>query len=109
MTDSRTTINKSTSDKLTNSLVKWIVLDCRPLLVVEDKGVENVLQIATCDPAFQLLCKKSNSSKIQHLYDTEKQAKLDALQKVEFVALEIIAPSFVILIMSVSLHTLLMS
>lgn len=35
----------------------------------------------------QLPCRKTISGKIQQLYDTEKQAKLDALQKAEFVAL----------------------
>ncbi|XP_070761682.1 E3 SUMO-protein ligase ZBED1-like [Enoplosus armatus] len=87
MSGFRTKMSKTTSDRLTSSLAKWIALDCRPLLVVEDKGLENVLQIATCDPTFQLPCRKTISGKIQQLYDTEKQAKLDALQKAEFVAL----------------------
>ena len=55
--------------------------------MVEDKGLENVLQVATSDPTFQLPCRKTISSKIQQLYDIEKQAKLDTLQKAEFVAL----------------------
>lgn len=39
MTGFRTKISKSASDKLKNSLTKCIALDCRPLSVVEDRGV----------------------------------------------------------------------
>lgn len=78
MTGFRTKISKSTSVKLTNSLTKWITLDCRP--VVEDRELETVLQLASGDPTFQLPCQKTISSTIQQLYDTEKQVKLDASQ-----------------------------
>ncbi|XP_051909222.1 E3 SUMO-protein ligase ZBED1-like [Hippocampus zosterae] len=77
----------STSEKLANPLAMWIALDCRPLSVVEDKGLENALKIATCDPTLKLPSKNTISAIIQQLYDTEKVAKLDALEKAQFVAL----------------------
>lgn len=73
MTGLRAKISKSTSDKLTNSLMKWV--SHRVLSVVEDKGLESVLEIATADLDFQLLCRKTISGKRQQLYDNEKQAK----------------------------------
>lgn len=83
----RTKMSKSTSETLTNSLARWIALDCRPLSVVEDKGLEVVLQVATCDPTFKMPCRKTMSNKILQLYDAEKKSKLDALEKATFVAL----------------------
>lgn len=50
-----------------------MALDCRPLSVVEDKGLENVLQLASGDPTFQLPCQITISSKFQEHYDTGKQ------------------------------------
>ena len=52
MTGFRTRITKSTSEKITNSLAHWIARDCRPLGVVEDKGLQKVLQIAKTKQCF---------------------------------------------------------
>ncbi|XP_062851037.1 E3 SUMO-protein ligase ZBED1-like [Trichomycterus rosablanca] len=86
MTGFRAKISKSTSEKLSNSLAKWIATDCRPLSVVEDRGLQSVLQIATSDPAYELPCRKTMASKIRQLYD-EKQSKQDILNAVDCVAL----------------------
>uniref|UniRef100_A0A3Q3X9E9 HAT C-terminal dimerisation domain-containing protein n=1 Tax=Mola mola TaxID=94237 RepID=A0A3Q3X9E9_MOLML len=86
MTGFRAKMSKSTTDKLTNSLAKWIAVDCRPLSVVDDQGLEAVLQIASSDPTYELPCRKTISNKIHQLYDTEKQAKVDLLKKTECVA-----------------------
>ena len=47
MTGFRAKMSQSTTDKITNSLVKLIAVDCRPLSVVEDQGLEAMLQIAS--------------------------------------------------------------
>lgn len=47
--------------------------------MVEDQGLEAVLQVASSDP-------KTISNKIHQLYDTEKQAKFDLLEKAKCVA-----------------------
>ena len=73
----RTKMTKSMTDKSTNALAKWIAVDCWPLPVVEDQGLEAVLQIASSDPTYKLPCQKTISNKIHQLYDTEKQAKVD--------------------------------
>ena len=38
-------MTKSTSDKLTNAMAHWVSAHCRPLGMVEDKGLQTVLQI----------------------------------------------------------------
>lgn len=88
----QTTINqkteltcKSTADKLTNSLAKWIAVDCRPLSLLQDKGLENALQIALSDPSYELPCKRTITSKIQQLHDDEKQTNEGLLIKTECV------------------------
>ncbi len=86
MTGFRAKMSKSTTDKLTNPLAKWIAVDCRPLSVVEDQGLEAMLQIASSDPTYDLPCRKTISNKIHQLYDTVKQAKVDLLEKAECVA-----------------------
>ena len=80
MTGFRGKISKSTSDKLTNSLAHWIAVDCRPLAVVEDKGLEKVLQIASSDNSYELPCRKTISSRIHQLYDTKKEEKEKQLE-----------------------------
>ncbi|XP_077408651.1 E3 SUMO-protein ligase ZBED1-like [Vanacampus margaritifer] len=79
--------SESTSEKLTTSIVNWIALDCRPLSIVEDKGLEKVLQIATCNPTLKLPCRDAISDILQQMYDTEKLLKFDALKNAQFVAL----------------------
>ncbi|XP_077367138.1 E3 SUMO-protein ligase ZBED1-like [Festucalex cinctus] len=79
--------SESTTEKLTTAIVNWITLDCRPLSIVEDKGLENVLQIATCNPTLKMPCRETISDIIQQMYDTEKPLKLDALKNSQFVAL----------------------
>lgn len=86
MTVFRAKMSKSTIEKLTNTLAKWIAVDCWPLSVVEDQGLEAVLQIASSDPTYELPYRKTISNKIPRLYDTEKQAKVDLLEKAECVA-----------------------
>ena len=47
MTGFRARITKSTSEQITNSLAHWIALDCRPLGVVEDKGLQKTVGKST--------------------------------------------------------------
>ncbi|XP_034057937.1 zinc finger BED domain-containing protein 1-like [Gymnodraco acuticeps] len=87
MTGFRARISKSTSEKITNSLAHWIALDCRPLRVVEDKGLQKVLQIISSDATYELPCRKTVTKRIQQLYDNEKEDKENLLEKAECVAL----------------------
>ena len=43
MTDFRAKMSKSSTDKLTNALAKWIAVDCWPLSVVEGQGLSSAM------------------------------------------------------------------
>lgn len=85
----RCPLSKSTSDGLTNSLTKWIAMDCRPILVAEDRGLAEVLQIASSDVTYKSPSRGTIVSRITQLYDTEKQAKEDIVVGADYVALTV--------------------
>ncbi|CAK6984388.1 zinc finger BED domain-containing protein 1-like, partial [Scomber scombrus] len=59
-----------------------------PLGVVEDKGLQKVLQIASSDTTYELPCRKTVTKRVQQLYDNEKEDKENLLlEKAECVAL----------------------
>jgi len=39
--------NKATTAKLTNAIAKWITMDCRPINIVEDQGLQGTNQITS--------------------------------------------------------------
>ena len=65
-------LSKSTCDRLTNSLAKWIVMDCRPVSVVEDRGLLETLQIASSHASYKPPSRSTIVSRIQQLYDQER-------------------------------------
>ncbi|KAL6483231.1 hypothetical protein MHYP_G00081030 [Metynnis hypsauchen] len=83
----RNKMSKSTSDKLTNSLARWIAVDCRPLSVIEDKGLQEALQIASADASYELPSRKTMSKKIQQLNDEEREVKQVIVKSATNVAL----------------------
>ncbi|KAL6460172.1 hypothetical protein MHYP_G00319310 [Metynnis hypsauchen] len=83
----RNKMSKSTSDKLTNSLARWIAVDCRPLSVVEDKGLQEALQTASAEASYELPSRKTMSKKIQQLYDEEREVKQVIVKSATNVAL----------------------
>ncbi|XP_051236252.1 E3 SUMO-protein ligase ZBED1-like [Dicentrarchus labrax] len=48
-------LSKSVCDRLSNSLAKWIAMSCRPVSVIEDRGLAEVLQIACTDSARNMI------------------------------------------------------
>ena len=50
-------VSKSNSDKLTNTIAKWVAKDCRPIPIVEDKGFANVLKVASLDTSYKPPCR----------------------------------------------------
>ncbi|CAG6022948.1 unnamed protein product [Menidia menidia] len=80
-------LSKSACDQLSNSLAKWIAVSCRPVSVIEDRGLAEVLQIASSDVTYNLPSRTTIMSKIQLLYDTEKKTKGDVLVGAEHIAL----------------------
>lgn len=62
-------------------------MDCRPISMVEDRGLTEALQIASSDTTYETPSRSTIMSKIQQVYDTEKTTKADVLAKVKYIAL----------------------
>lgn len=72
-------MSKSTTEKLTNTIAKWIAADCRPISIVEDQGLQEAFQIMASDPTFQLPSRGTVMKKIHHMYDDERREKEELL------------------------------
>lgn len=80
-------MSKATTEKLTNSIAKWVAADCRPISVVEDEGLKEAFQIASSDSNFQLPSRTTVMKRIHQLYSDERAAKEELLAGVCHVAL----------------------
>ncbi|KAJ8375317.1 hypothetical protein SKAU_G00058970 [Synaphobranchus kaupii] len=80
-------MSKATTEKLTNSIAKWVAADCRPISIVEDEGLKEAFQIASSDPNFQLPSRTTVMKRIHQLYGDERTAKEEVLAGACHVAL----------------------
>ena len=71
-------MSKSATNRLTNVLAKWIVMNCRPINIVEDKGLTEVLQTVSNDPSYKPPC-RTTVTKISKMYNGKKKNKLEIL------------------------------
>ena len=69
-------MSRAAINSLNNKVAKWIAMDCRPIYIVEDEGLLEVLQSATKDPNYKLPCRKTTLAKITKMYDNEKKSQL---------------------------------
>nr|XP_024654066.1 zinc finger BED domain-containing protein 1-like [Maylandia zebra] len=60
-------MSKSATDRLTNVIAKWIAMNCRPINIVEDEGLTEVLQIASNDPSYKPPCRTTVTTKISKI------------------------------------------
>ncbi|KAK0142439.1 Zinc finger BED domain-containing protein 1 [Merluccius polli] len=72
-------MSKATTEKLTNSIAKWVAADCRPISIVEDEGLKEAFQIASSDPNFQLPSRTTVMKRIHQLYGDERNTKEEKL------------------------------
>lgn len=80
-------IDKQKQEKLTNGIAKWIAIACRPISVVEDVSLKNVLRIATNDGSYEIPSRCTIPRRIHELYEKERTAKTMTLQRAPSVAL----------------------
>ena len=80
-------LSKSISENLTQKIAKWIAKDCRPINIVEDKGLAEVLQVASRDAFYKPPSRGTVMTKIHDLYKTEKKKKEEDLAVADYVAL----------------------
>ena len=85
--DTRRPLTKSTVDKLNNAIARWIAMDCRPISIVEDIGLANVLKVATLDTSYKPPARSTTMTRIHELYETERGKKKEATGSAESVAL----------------------
>ncbi|KAM3850330.1 E3 SUMO-protein ligase ZBED1-like, partial [Diretmus argenteus] len=80
-------IDNSTRRKLTTAIAKWVATACRPISIVEDVGLREIIRIASNDWTYELPSRGTITTKIHDLFDTEKGNVVDALEKTSTVAL----------------------
>ena len=80
--DAGRSIDKQRQEKLTNAIAKWTATtDCRPISIVEDVGLRNILRIATNDGRYEMPSRHTITRRIHELYEKERTAKATALQR----------------------------
>ncbi|XP_055065255.2 E3 SUMO-protein ligase ZBED1-like [Misgurnus anguillicaudatus] len=80
-------VSAALSAKLTTLLAQWIATSCRPISVVEDDGLELVLQAATGDPSYKLPARRTIIRRIHDQHAAEKAAKDEKIVEASCVAL----------------------
>ncbi|KAG7494933.1 zinc finger BED domain-containing protein 1-like [Solea senegalensis] len=80
-------VSTALSAKLTGLLAQWIALNCRPISVVEDEGLELLLQAATGDPSYKLPARRTIVRRINEQHAAQKAAKEEKLAGATCVAL----------------------
>lgn len=79
-------ITKPVSEKLTNSLVTWIVKNCRPVSTVEDDGLREVICVASGDTSYNLPSRGTIMSRIHTLYEDERAQRTNMLEQAKHIA-----------------------
>src|SRR4029434_2243493 len=62
-------------EKVTNAVTVLVAGDCRPINIVEDRGLTEVIRIASGDNSYDLPLRGTIVSRIYSLYDGERARK----------------------------------
>uniref|UniRef100_A0A3P9AS52 BED-type domain-containing protein n=1 Tax=Maylandia zebra TaxID=106582 RepID=A0A3P9AS52_9CICH len=80
-------ITKNVREKVTNSLVVWIAKNCRPVSIVEDDGLREVIRAASGDVCYNLPSRGTIVSRLHTLYGDQRAQQSSKLVQVRNVAL----------------------
>ncbi|XP_026050112.1 zinc finger BED domain-containing protein 1-like [Astatotilapia calliptera] len=80
-------ITKNVREKVTNSLVVWIAKNCRPVSIVEDDGLREVIRAASGDECYNLPSRGTIVSRLHTLYGDQRAQQSSKLVQVRNVAL----------------------
>ncbi|XP_077065477.1 E3 SUMO-protein ligase ZBED1-like [Siphateles boraxobius] len=80
-------MDTTTRNKLTAAIAKWVATACRPVNVVEDGGLADIIRIASNDWTYELPSRATITSHLQKLHETEKAKVQQALEETKTVAL----------------------
>ncbi|XP_063324964.1 E3 SUMO-protein ligase ZBED1-like [Pelmatolapia mariae] len=83
----RARITKNVREKLTNSLVVWIAKNCRPVSIVEDDGLREVIRAASGDECYNLPSRGTTVSRLHTLYGHQRAQQCSKLVQVRNIAL----------------------
>lgn len=72
-------------DDIVKALCVWIGKDMRPVNVLEDDGLRDVIRIATKDITFTLPCRTTAMEKVKDLFQSEKLKQMEKLCDAESV------------------------
>lgn len=80
-------VDQQKGKRLVEAIAKWVASACRPINIVEDPGLRDVLRIATNDAAYELPSRRTIRRRIQELYENEREAKETTLRSMPAVAI----------------------
>ncbi len=81
-------VNNATTTKLTKANAKWIAIDCRPIIIVEDQEVQGIILIESDDQSYKPHSRGTIVTRIHELYVSEKATKAEQLAQATFIARE---------------------
>lgn len=80
-------MTQTKDNNLTNVVAKWIAMGCRPLNIVNDRGLRQVIQIASSNQSYSLPSWGTTASQIHDLYQNKKTTKVELLKNAKAIAL----------------------
>lgn len=61
-------MDNSTSNKLSEAVAKWVATVCRPIKIVEDEGLLEIICVASNDCIYELPLRATTVIKIHNLF-----------------------------------------
>ncbi|KAL7869510.1 hypothetical protein AOLI_G00134980 [Acnodon oligacanthus] len=80
-------MDQPTSNKSTVAIAKWIATACRPVNIVEDEGLCDIIRIASKDTSYELPSRSVIVNRIHELYETERAKLAQDLELTATIAL----------------------
>lgn len=80
-------INQPRSRKLEEAIAKWVATSCRPVFIVEDRGLKEIIRIASNDYTYEPPSRQTITRRIHELYEKERGTRANQLEHATTVAL----------------------
>ena len=74
-----TIMDKFRYDTLTNMIANWIASSGRPINIIEDNGLEEIIRFTSCDSTYKLPSRTAIMNRIHSLYAQEKSSRIEML------------------------------
>uniref|UniRef100_A0A3Q3AW85 Zinc finger BED domain-containing protein 1-like n=1 Tax=Kryptolebias marmoratus TaxID=37003 RepID=A0A3Q3AW85_KRYMA len=80
-------LTRVATNKITEAIACWVAKNCRPVNIVEDAGLRDVIREASGDSAYHLPARSTVMSRIETLYNNQKAIKQRLLEQAPYIAL----------------------